>query len=408
MKLASALASIGFGLFLVVCESSAQTGDRTIEEVKTESLARVERGAYPLGGIDVQDAREALGAVKSRDADDWAAAWSAVAARYMAAGDKATDPVAASSAYRRAWRLYYMAQWPAPTSAGKQRASERALDAYLKHARNFDPPLQVIRIPFEGKEIVGYLRMPKNASGPVPLILAINGLDSRKETVADSYAQILDRGVGFFAVDGPGTGQAPIKVSENAERMFSSVIDYLVQRADVDKSRIIVAGVSFGGYWATKLAITEKARILGSVAQSPAVHEYFSSQRQYARQSNREYLFDYVPAAMHIFDNVTTVDALAARTPDMSLQKQGLLQKPTAPMLIVAGVKDTQVPHSDVELLMRTGDVPKAFWINPQGGHLGREPKGWTDPVILAKVIIPWELRLLEQSGFKLRPVPVK
>jgi dipeptidyl aminopeptidase/acylaminoacyl peptidase len=408
MKLRSAIASIGIGICLLANESGAQTGERTIEEVKAESLVRAERGAYPLGGIDMQDAREALGAIKSRDADEWAAAWSAVAARYMAMADSAKDPKSASAIYRRAWRLYYMAQWPAPTSAGKQRASELALQAYLKYARDFDPPLQVVKIPFEGKEIVGYLRMPKNASGPMPLILAINGLDSRKETVADGYAQILERGVGFFAVDGPGTGQAPIKVSENAERMFSRVIDYLIQRPDVDKSRIIVSGVSFGGYWATKLAIIEKARILGSVAQSPAVHEYFSSQRQYARQFNREYLFDYVPAAMHIFDNVTTLDALAARTPDMSLQKQGLLQKPTAPMLIVAGVKDTQVPHSDVELLMRSGDVPKEFWINPQGGHLGREAKGWTDPVILAKVIIPWELRLLEQSGYKLWPATVK
>jgi esterase FrsA len=408
MKLVNAIASICLGTFLLAAESGAQTGERTIEEVKTESLARAERGAYPLGGIDVQDAREALAAIKTRDADEWAAAWSAVAARYMSTADQTTDPSAASAIYRRAWRLYYMAQWPAPTSPGKQRASELALQAYLKHVSHFDPPLQVIRIPFEGKEIVGYLRLPKNVSGPVPLILAINGLDSRKETVAEGYAQILERGVGFFAVDGPGTGQAPIKVSENAERMFSAVIDYLVQRPDVDKSRIIVAGVSFGGYWATKLAIIEKARILGSVAQSPAVHEYFSSQRQYARQSNREYLFDYVPAAMHIFDNVRTVDALAARAPDMSLQKQGLLQKPTAPMLVVAGVKDTQVPHSDVELLLRSGDVPKEFWINPQGGHLGREAKGWTDPVILSKVIIPWELRLLEQSGYKLRPAPAR
>jgi hypothetical protein len=47
---------------------------------------------------------------------------------------------------------------------------------------------------------------------------------------------------------------------------------------------------------------------------------------------------------------------------------------------------------------MRTGDVPKEAWINPSGGHLGREARGWTDPVIFSKVIIPWELRLIEQS----------
>jgi hypothetical protein len=82
----------------------------------------------------------------------------------------------------------------------------------------------------------------------------------------------------------------------------------------------------------------------------------------------------------------------------MSLKKQGLLGKPTAPMLIVAGAKDTQTPIEDAELLLRSGDVPKDAWINPRGGHLGRESTGWIDPVIFTKVIIPWELRLIEQS----------
>ena len=64
-------------------------------------------------------------------------------------------------------------------------------------------------------------------------------------------------------------------------------------------------------------------------------------------------------------------------------------------MLVVGGAKDTQVPISDIDLLLHTGDVPKDAWINPQGGHLGREAKGWTDPVIFRRVIMPWELRLI-------------
>jgi hypothetical protein len=51
----------------------------------------------------------------------------------------------------------------------------------------------------------------------------------------------------------------------------------------------------------------------------------------------------------------------------------GLMDKTTPPMLVVGGVKDTQVPIVDLELLMRSGDVPKESWINPVGGHLGRE-----------------------------------
>jgi len=42
-------------------------------------------------------------------------------------------------------------------------------------------------------------------------------------------------------------------------------------------------------------------------------------------------------------------------------------------MLVIGGVLDTQVPISDLYLLLSKGDVPKAAWINPQGGHLGRQ-----------------------------------
>ena len=41
-------------------------------------------------------------------------------------------------------------------------------------------------------------------------MIAVNGLDSRKEDLSESFAALLPYGIGFFAVDGPGTGQAPI------------------------------------------------------------------------------------------------------------------------------------------------------------------------------------------------------
>jgi pimeloyl-ACP methyl ester carboxylesterase len=340
-----------------------------------------------------------LSLIHTRDRDEWARGWSQVARRYEDEGLRATSPETAAAAYKRAWRLYYFAQWPVPNSAGKRVAYQRALDTYAKYAQTLQPVLDTVRIPFEGSSIVAYVRFPKDAKGPVPMVLAISGLDSRKETVAESYGQILQRGVGFIAVDGPGTGQAPIKVSTTADRMFSAVLDWLATDPRVDASRVIVSGVSFGGYWAAKLAITEKARLLGSVAQSPPVDETFSE--RFLREQtlgNREYLFDLVPAFLSVFEGVESVDDLARVVPAMSLKTLGLLQRPTTPMLVVGGAKDTQVPIADLELLLRTGDVPKEAWINPKGGHLGREARGWTDPVIFSKVIIPWELRLIEQS----------
>jgi len=389
---------LALSVALPLC-ARAQVPERTIDEIKAESIARAERGAYPLGGLDPKDVAEALSLIRTRDRDEWAQAWSSVAQRYDDEGTRATSASAAAAAFKRAWRLFYLAQWPVPNSPGKRAAYERALDAYARYGRTLDPPLETVRIPFEGGTITAYLRLPNASAGPVPVILTISGLDSRKETVAESYGQILSQGVGFIAVDGPGTGQAPLKASPTADRMFSAVLDHLAQNPRVDRSRVIVSGVSFGGYWAAKLAITERARLLGAVVQSPPVDEVFSE--RFLREStlgNREYLFDLAPAFLSVFDGAPTIDDLARTLPAMSLRQMGLLGRPTTPMLVVAGVKDTQVPIADIELLLRSGDVPKEAWINPRGGHLGREPRGWTDPAIFSKVIVPWELRLIEQS----------
>ena len=376
---------------------SAQTADRTIDEIKTETLARAQTGAYPVLGIQPVDASDALGRIRTRDPDEWAAAWSAVADGYMAKAKAASDPKEADANFVRAWRLYYFGQWPAPTSAGKQAAYQRAIDAYLQHARFFDPPLEVVRIPFEGKEIVGYLRLPANAKRPVPLVLAISGLDSRKETVAETYAAALSEGIGFFAVDSPGTGQAPRKADETSDQMYSRVLDYLATRPEIDKNRILVHGQSFGAYWAAKLAHTEAKRLAGAVTQSPPIHRTFQPDFFRGRMYTREYLFDLLPASLFVY-GLKSADELIAFLPKMSLQAQDLLGKPTAPILVVGGTRDTQVPIDDLELLINSGSGPREAWINPAGGHMGRTAGTWPDPVIFRQVILPWEVRRLNQK----------
>ena len=291
--------------FSVVCllqgHAIAQVPERTIAEIKVETQARAERGAYPLGGLAPADVHDALALIDTRERDDWAHGWSTIAQRALDSAAKADTPALRDAAFVRAWRLFYFAQWPVPNSPGKQAAYARAIDAYAQHAALMDPPMETVHLPFEGREIVAYLRVPKNATAPVPMVLAISGLDSRKETVAETYAALLPHGVGFIAVDGPGTGQAPVKVGPKAERMFSAVLDYLQTRREVDPKRIAVHGVSFGGYWAAKLAVVERARLAGVVVQSPPIDTFFSE--KFTRDGtlgNREYLFDLAPAFINV------------------------------------------------------------------------------------------------------------
>src|SRR5258708_19731460 len=129
-------------------------------------------------GVDRGDVREAFESMHSSDKDEWAAGFMHVADRYFnqAKALEKSDATKANADYIRAWRLYSFGRWPIPASAGKQRSYEKAIEAFLAHARFWDPPLEIVRIPFEGKEIIGYLRLPKNPHAPVPLVLPRQGL----------------------------------------------------------------------------------------------------------------------------------------------------------------------------------------------------------------------------------------
>jgi dipeptidyl aminopeptidase/acylaminoacyl peptidase len=388
--------SVLLGANAAYAQAAPDRTDRTIEEIKVEAQARAERGAYPLIGLDPNDVREALSHINTRDRDEWAAGWSMVADRYFKAGEAATSPEEQQKAYFRAWRLYYFAAWPVAASEGKKAAYAKALDAFVRGSKLLNPALEVVHIPFEGKEIVGYLRLPASTNGPVPIVFAVSGLDSRKENLAMSYASLMEKGIGFFTLDGPGTGQSPIQVSPTADRVLSRTLDYLVGRKEIDPKRIVMHGVSFGGYWASKLAVTERARLRGVVAQSGPVDTFFTPEHlQNSLLGNKEYLFDQVPAFLSVIEGVKTEADLATAFPPLSLRVQKILGQPTTPMLVIAGVKDSQVPIADADALLHTGDVPKDAWINPSGGHLGRERTGWTDPVIFQKVIIPWTTKIL-------------
>src|SRR5216684_4713707 len=148
-------------LLIVVALGSHASGlpaqERTIAEIKVEAQARAERGAYPLIGLDPADVREALANIKTRDRDEWAAAWSEVAQRYYKAAEASQSPQEKRKNFLRAWRLYYFGQWPVAASEGKKAAYSKALDAFLRANEAMSPPLEVVSIHLEGKENIGYL-----------------------------------------------------------------------------------------------------------------------------------------------------------------------------------------------------------------------------------------------------------
>jgi dipeptidyl aminopeptidase/acylaminoacyl peptidase len=298
--------------------------------------------------------------------------------------------------FHLAWLYYSFARWPVPNSPGKQRAYEKALEAWLASAKRLDPPVEVLKVPYEGKEIIGYVRVPKGAR-PAPLVVAISGLDSRKEEMVERFEPLVARGIAVLALDSPGTGQSPVTARAGVERTLTAALDAVLKRPDVDAQRVAVYGGSFGGYWATILAGTERARLKAVVAQSPPIHETYSAEHTRALATNREYLFDYLPASMFTHGTKTLEELVAVRE-QMSLKTRGLLARPMAPMLVIGGLLDTQVPIADIDLLLMSGETPKDAWIHPRGGHMGRDRKDWPDPVIFKRITAPWLARALLEN----------
>ena len=68
--------------------------------------------------------------------------------------DLAGDTAKAAEEYKTASVFYFVARFPFVGSPEKAEAYRKHIDCYLKAAETFDPPLEIVRIPFEEKEIM--------------------------------------------------------------------------------------------------------------------------------------------------------------------------------------------------------------------------------------------------------------
>ena len=123
---------------------------RTWDELKAETLARAERGAYPVFHLDLSDVHSALDDIHSLSPDEWGAAWMKRGdAHFERAQARAgSDPAAARDEYLNAWRLYSLGGWPVATSPKKAESRSKAWQAFEAYGRLADPPIESVHIPF--------------------------------------------------------------------------------------------------------------------------------------------------------------------------------------------------------------------------------------------------------------------
>ena len=372
---------------------------RPLAEVKAEI---VRRGGHmnPLDDIRPEDAAAVATALTSLDRDEWAREWGKFGERCEAEADALArsggDRKRLNELYLLAFNYFRIARYPCPTTPGTLAAYERSLRAFRKAVQHFDPPLEIIEVPFEGKKLIGYLQVPPGVKRP-PVVMHWGGVDGWKEDRQRAHPRFHEAGLAGFAIDMPGTGENPVLYTDpKAERTFSVLIDYLLTRNDIDATRLGVWGGSYGGYWAAKLAYVEAKRLKGAVFHGSNVHYGF--QEKWLRPALTERASVAIFGPIGLFQarsramGVNSLEEFLAVAPKLSLLHQGLLDQPSAPLLCVNGKLDDQAPVDDIYLLMEHGS-PKEARVYPQGGHMGRG--GGVKDEEIRNLIVGWlKLRL--------------
>jgi esterase FrsA len=332
--------------------------------------AKMRLGEFVNRGVDPEVVKAIFARMTSLDAEPWVAAWTRLAVPYerQAEGLESQGQMQeASKAYEKASTYYSIAKFPVINHPAKQAAYRKCIETYLKAARSQDPPMERVAIPFEGQEIIGYLRKPAGVTRP-PVVIATGGVDVYKEDRDTS--DILGIGAASFSMDMPGAGECPMWNTPDAERLYITTIDFLLTRQDLDARRLGFIGRSYAGYWGAKMAYVEPKRIRAAAQLGGPIHYTWQEDWLRGRQSEKTYLWPLLDSMIYS-NHVKDYADLVRTAPALSLMEQGWLDKPSAPMIMINGEKDPWISPREIQLLLEHGE-PKTARLIADGAHMGR------------------------------------
>ena len=221
--------------------------------------------------------------------------------------------------------------------------------------------------------IPGYLAIPLNIKGKVPVIVGLHGHSSSKEnifgynsnTAQDVMALLISNGYAVMAIDsyfnGERLGTGPAGESERQEKGSDQelsqfklnlwfgrslwgmqlrdeqiAIDYLVSRPEIDAGRIGVEGMSMGSTRAWWLAaLDERVKVVVGIACFTRYKELIEQ-----RQLKAHGIYYFVPGVLNHFDTEAIMGVIAPR-PFLVLTGDSDAGSPLAGMIVLENKLNT-------------------------------------------------------------------
>ena len=255
----------------------------------------------------------------------------------------------------------------------------------------------VIRWPsFDGREITGlYYRPAPRFTGKRPVVIDIHGGPESQSQPGfqgrDNYL-LSELGVAIIEPNvrgSTGYGKSFVKLDNGTRRLDSvrdigSLLDWIARQPELDSSRVMVTGGSYGGYMTLAVATMYDDRIrcsLDIVGISNFI-TFLEHTESYRRDLRRvEYGDERDPATRAFFDRIAPVNHAEAIT---------------KPLFVVQGANDPRVPRTESEQMVATvrkGKTPVWYLLAKDEGH-GFRKKANRDYLFYATVAFMREFLL--------------
>lgn len=139
-------------------------------------------------------------------------------------------------------------------------AYRRSVECFREFASAAATPIEPVTIPYDAVTLEGYFY--SGGEGRRPTLVMHNGFDgSVEEMHFFGAAAAVERGYHVLTFDGPGQPSARVHhglaFRPDWEHVVSQVLDWLLERPEVDATRVGLVGVSLGGYLAPRAAAFE-------------------------------------------------------------------------------------------------------------------------------------------------------
>lgn len=295
----------------------------------------------------------------------WIAHWNQLAESNLALADKSVLNDDRVSLYKRASSLFAIACYPHLVPNKTDNAYLGLKTSFQKRCLAEGYPVKYRCLDYLHHSIPYTFRKgnPRNHKGQC--IVFIRGLDSYKEVSYWDEIGLLSQGYDIAAIDFPGMGENPVAMSPDSHLLFKSLCEEIVCNEAYEPGSIILWGLGFGGYWATKLLCEDFT--LAAINQGGPIHYSFKPQLKRLLFHFNEIRF-LRAMLVHGLQNTMSVKHFISQ---LSLINDQCWKDGTGQLLYINGGQDKTVSDQEVQILKQilTQERLQTLFIK-DAGHL--------------------------------------